>query len=763
MARDALGGEAGAHDGFLLLADEAQRGAAGAEAALGDPVTELGGAQRDRFLAAAHHYFAERGLTAAALTRFLNALTLAFTVAFTALLLLYIDWGAIVSERAFDACTQMAAARAAAAHAGATAPVCDVVSLGYVHPAPLRRLSPAMAALAVAYLCAIGAYVLWSARHFAGEVRTLLRIRGFFLHNLGLADVALEQGRVTWANVLRRLVQVHRSHAARTGAPQLSELDVVNMLMRKDNFLIALVNGGALPTCGLDECLRGVGARIKASWRSVALAPLARRSAAADALGVHSDDAIDGMELLLAETASAAAADAPAPVEGDVASSGASSSGSGAEAPLRPPLARPSVFLSKALTWNLYWCLLDPMFDDATMRIKPGFLRDVDGLRKRFQYAALLNLCVAPFTVASLFLHYAMKHAEHFYRSPNAIVDHRGWSEVATWKFRLYNEVGHIFARRCARAHKPASEYVRQFPSPLMAIAMKFVSFVVGSFAALLIVLTFIDDSILEVHLFGRTMLWYAAVFGVVLTISRSLSGDEDVYLNPAKKLAEVIRHTYYAPASWVSAAAGGTAAGAGDSMGGAAIGQFDDAHSRTVLAEFERFFKFKAVLFVEELAGVVVAPFLLYYVLPEMAEDVLGFLRNHIAHTEHIGDICSYAAFDLRRHGNPYYGSPVAGIGPPKNDCVSFLGKMEKSIVAFYTYHPLPEVHASSDTNERLCADLVDGVRSRRGSDGAEDGRAPRTSRGGQDAAEGTTEAEVNEMLSSLVLSVHCTLESAV
>merc|ERR1719473_1055607 len=111
------------------------------------------------------------------------------------------------------------------------------------------------------------------------------------------------------------------------------------------------------------------------------------------------------------------------------------------------------------------------MFDDATMRIKAGFLRDVDGLRKRFQYAALLNLCVAPFTVASLFLHYAMKHAEHFYRSPNAIVDHRGWSEVATWKFRLYNEVGHIFARRCARAHKPASEYVRQFPSPLMAIA----------------------------------------------------------------------------------------------------------------------------------------------------------------------------------------------------------------------------------------------------------------------------------------------------
>ena len=100
---------------------------------------EARGVRRDRFLNAVHHYFAEKGLNHALLARFLNTLTLAFSLGFSALILLYIDWGAIVGERAYDAC-----ARFATQSHETPAQACDAVKLGYLHHAPLRRLSSAM-------------------------------------------------------------------------------------------------------------------------------------------------------------------------------------------------------------------------------------------------------------------------------------------------------------------------------------------------------------------------------------------------------------------------------------------------------------------------------------------------------------------------------------------------------------------------------------------------------------------------------------------
>lgn len=45
-----------------------------------------------------------------------------------------------------------------------------------------------------------------------------------------------------------------------------------------------------------------------------------------------------------------------------------------------------------------------------------------------------------------------------------------------------------------------ASNYLKQFPSPLISILAKFVSFVSGGFAAILIIIAFLDESLLEGH-----------------------------------------------------------------------------------------------------------------------------------------------------------------------------------------------------------------------------------------------------------------------
>jgi autophagy-related protein 9 len=56
-------------------------------------------------------------------------------------------------------------------------------------------------------------------------------------------------------------------------------------------------------------------------------------------------------------------------------------------------------------------------------------------------------------------------------------------------------------------SYKHAVEYLKQFPSPIISMIAKFVSFVAGAFAAVLILIALIDESLVEGHVrcFRRT------------------------------------------------------------------------------------------------------------------------------------------------------------------------------------------------------------------------------------------------------------------
>ena len=62
---------------------------------------------------------------------------------------------------------------------------------------------------------------------------------------------------------------------------------------------------------------------------------------------------------------------------------------------------------------------------------------------------------------------------------------------------------------RLNASHKAAEKYVAQFPSPLLSSIAKFVAFIAGSFAALLLFVTLTHDDILERPLFDRNVVWW--------------------------------------------------------------------------------------------------------------------------------------------------------------------------------------------------------------------------------------------------------------
>ena len=65
-----------------------------------------------------------------------------------------------------------------------------------------------------------------------------------------------------------------------------------------------------------------------------------------------------------------------------------------------------------------------------------------------------------------------------------------------------------------------------------------------------------------------------------------------------------------------------------------------------------------QATQFVEEMASILLTPFVLYFSLPYCTQAILAFVRDHTVFVEGVGDICSLANFDFEKHGNSKYGA---------------------------------------------------------------------------------------------------------
>lgn len=180
-------------------------------------------------------------------------------------------------------------------------------------------------------------------------------------------------------------------------------------------------------------------------------------------------------------------------------------------------------------------------------------------------------------------------------------------------------------------------------------------AFVAGGLAAALLALALVaGDRLLEgATLWGRSLLWHAAVLGAVLAASRSLAdgggggeggdgpgiGGGGVGGAPARPyacLAAAVAHTHWLPRRWRGR-----------------------AHTRDVADEFLALFPYAAAALAEELLSVVACPLLLWCVLPRCAPRIVDFAAQFTCQVDGLGGVCSLAAFDFGRHGSARYGAP--------------------------------------------------------------------------------------------------------
>lgn len=118
-------------------------------------------------------------------------------------------------------------------------------------------------------------------------------------------------------------------------------------------------------------------------------------------------------------------------------------------------------------------------------------------------------------------------------------------------------------------------------------------------------------------------------------------------------------------------------------------------ANSNIVRDDFIKLFQFKFVYLIEELFSPLMTPFILLFWLRPRASKIVDFMRNFTVDVVGVGDVCSFAQMDTRRHGNPKWMSKVA---TKKKSYQAQNGKTELSLIHFTHTNPHWRMPAESN-----------------------------------------------------------------
>ncbi|PWN34396.1 APG9-domain-containing protein, partial [Meira miltonrushii] len=328
--------------------------------------------------------------------------------------------------------------------------------------------------------------------------------------------------------------------------------------------------------------------------------------------------------------------------------------------------------LTRTLEWNLTFCLLGFLFDHKG-QVRKQFVTErhrkelIEGLKRRFIFMAIVNAVFAPFIVIYLLFYSFFRYFEEYHKNPSSL-GARQYTQFARWKFREFNELPHIFRRRCHNSYPYAQRYIDQFPKERIAIIARFVSFVAGSFTAVLLLASVLDPD-LFVHFditHQRNVLFYIGVFTAILAVSRAMVPDEQQVFEPEVLLRAVIEYTHHLPEHWK--------------------GRF---HSAEVHSEFGTMYRLKVSIFISELLSVIFTPFILWKSLPRSAPGIIDFFREFTVHVDGLGYVCSFAVFDFKLQGNAKSGKGTGKLPSHHDRLASNQMKMEQSLLGFRAANP--------------------------------------------------------------------------
>ncbi|GFR97923.1 autophagy-related protein 9 [Elysia marginata] len=232
---------------------------------------------------------------------------------------------------------------------------------------------------------------------------------------------------------------------------------------------------------------------------------------------------------------------------------------------------------------------------------------------------------------------------------------------------RHFNELDHELVARLNRAYVPSNMYMRSFTSPLLIILAKYIAFFAGAPAAVLLVLGILDfNDVTKVeHLFT-----VASICGMVATVCSGLIPDENEVFCPERLMMSILAQIHYVPGHWKG-----------------------KAHTTNVRDEFSMLFQYKVTYILEELLSPIFTPLWLFFCLRPRSAQIVDFFRSFTVEVSGVGDVCSFAQMDIKKHGNNEWTTPssaeATGDSKVPKSQQGENGKIELSLMHFTSTNP--------------------------------------------------------------------------
>ncbi|KAF2711746.1 membrane protein Gsa14p [Pleomassaria siparia CBS 279.74] len=328
---------------------------------------------------------------------------------------------------------------------------------------------------------------------------------------------------------------------------------------------------------------------------------------------------------------------------------------------------------SETTRWHVNLAVMDFVFSSGSNgQFNEDFLKErnrrelVRKLKSRFFWVGMISIICAPFTVTFVLASYLFKYFTEYHKDPSQLSS-RDFTMYAQWKFREFNELPHLFARRRNMAYPYANLYLAQFPKDKTEQISAFVAFIAGAFAFVLVAFTLLDSELFLAFEItpGKTAIFWIGVLTTIYRVARGSSPQDDQVADPAYYLGHVNYHTRYEPASWQ-----------------------DRLHSDEVRAEFAQLYQPKILIFAEEILSMVITPFLLMLRLPQSSERIVDFFREFSIVVDGLGVVCSYSMFPFKKSGDNV---PANRTGGRREDAELredyFMAKDNKMLASYYGF----------------------------------------------------------------------------
>ncbi|XP_030560315.1 autophagy-related protein 9A [Drosophila novamexicana] len=340
------------------------------------------------------------------------------------------------------------------------------------------------------------------------------------------------------------------------------------------------------------------------------------------------------------------------------------------------PLFGEIVSLSRGMLFNIDFILFrgpgSPFQNNWQLRdefaVRSNQTELAQRLSKLILGVALVNLLLAPVIFLWQLIYFSFSYANILRKEPSAL-GLRTWSNYGRLYLRHFNELDHELDARLNRAYEYADRYLSSFSSPLAAVIARNLLFVSGGVLLLILVFGIYDEHVFQVE----HVLSIIAVLTVVGVICRTFIPDENLIWCPEQLMTAILAHVHYLPTEWKQ-----------------------QAHTAHVRNEFSNFFQFKAGYLLSEIFSPIVTPFVLIFVFRPKAMEIVKFFRSFTVSVRGVGNVCSFAQMDVRKHGNPDWqvnnsglADLATGLGNEQQQRSLAGGKTEMSLVRFTLNNP--------------------------------------------------------------------------